>query len=249
MEHFQLVVIIPCFNEGRRLEYNEWFGFIESHPSFLFVFVDDGSIDNTAFLLKDFSSRHSNITVVYNSKNCGKAGAVRNGILYAEHNCSFDNISFIDADLSTPLTELDRFLSILRSNEHVDFLLGSRVQMLGKKIKRNLFRHYIGRGIATLICRILDEPVYDTQCGLKMFRRPIANELILEEFITKWLFDVEILARYKKKYGSGAFNQRLLEVPVSQWIEKEKSKLRYYQFFGIMTELLKINHKYFGSGK
>jgi len=231
------------------LIYNEWFDYIEAHHSFLFLFVDDGSRDNTAAVLKNFSANHSNIEVVHNPENCGKGSAVRRGILHAIHNYSFDCIAFIDADLSTPLPELDRFIIMLNSNENIDFLLASRVQMLGKKIKRNLFRHYIGRVIATFICKILDEPVYDTQCGLKMFRKNIAGELIQDAFITKWLFDVELLARYKLKYGSGAFNERLVEVPVNKWTEKENSKLKYYQFTGIVSELLKINNKYFRAPK
>lgn len=243
--HFQLVIVIPCFNEGKRLIHNEWFDYIQAHPQFLFLFVNDGSIDDTSGILKSFASKHTNIEILHNSKNCGKSGAVRNGILHAHNYFQFDAIAFIDADLSTPLTELDRFLSILYSHESTDFLLGSRVQMLGKRIKRNLFRHYIGRGIATLICKILDEPVYDTQCGLKMLKRSVAIELVRDQFITRWLFDVEMLARYKTKYGSVSFNTRLLEVPVLKWTEKDNSKLKYYQFVNIIQELLKINRHYF----
>lgn len=246
---FKLIVVIPCFNEEKRLNLNTWFEYISSHTEYNFLFVDDGSNDNTYSILEELNIKYSNIAVLRNDKNLGKSAAVRNGILHAHKNFQFDFIAFIDADLSTPLTELDRFLFLFNSNKKIDFILGSRVQMLGKNINRNLFRHYIGRIIATFICKILDEPVYDTQCGLKMLKKDLAIELVNDTFISKWLFDVEMLARYKSIYGSALFKENLLEVPVLKWTEKSDSRLKYYEFLKIITELRKIKKRYFRTYK
>jgi glycosyltransferase involved in cell wall biosynthesis len=245
--HFQVVIIIPCFNEAKRINSTQWINYIQDHPNYFFVFVNDGSKDETAVIIEAIAKKYKNIEIITDPKNQGKASAVRKGILYSFQKYSFELIAFIDADLSTPLAELDKFEHILLANKQVDILLGSRVQMLGKKIQRNLFRHYIGRIIATFICKILNEPVYDTQCGLKMFRKNIAYDLINEDFICKWLFDVEILARYKIKYGSKSFNEKLMEIPVKEWTEKQNSKLRYYQFMSIIFELIRIKRKYFSN--
>jgi hypothetical protein len=99
--------------------------------------------------------------------------------------------------------------------------------------------------IATFICKILNEPVYDTQCGLKFFREPIVAGLMQEPFISKWLFDVEILARYKLRHGTRKFKERLVEIPMTEWTEKEHSKLKFYKVFAIVYELIKINRTYF----
>jgi len=243
--HFTLVVLVPCFNESKRLHLDTWSCYITAHPAFLFIFIDDGSSDQTQHVLQTLAANHQNIRVLHNRHNEGKASAVRSGMLYAAEACVFDAAGFIDADLSCPLSELDRFTAILNTNAAIDMVIGSRVQMLGKNINRNIFRHYIGRVIATFICKILDEPVYDTQCGLKLFRNNIASELMQEPFSSKWLFDVEILARYKIKYGSLKFKKRLLEIPVTEWKEMENSKLKFYQIFAIIYELIKINRTYF----
>jgi dolichyl-phosphate beta-glucosyltransferase len=117
--------------------------------------------------------------------------------------------------------------------------------MLGKEIRRNLLRHWISRVIATIICKVLDEPVYDTQCGAKLFSWPVASGLFKERFLSKWLFDVEILARHKKASGETAFRTTVIETPVSRWTEKKESKLRYSHILRILLDLYRINNYYF----
>lgn len=247
--HFSVIIIIPCFNEAKRLDKNKWTDYISTHPNFLFLFVNDGSGDTTANVILLMQEKYDNVRLIHNEKNQGKAGTVRTGMLYAQEKFLFEAIAFIDADHSTPLQEIDRFAVMLKKNPEIDMILGSRVQMLGKKIHRNLFRHYIGRIIATFICKILDEPVYDTQCGLKIMKGNIVPALFKEDFISRWLFDVEILARYKLMFGSVGFKEKLLELPVNEWTEKEDSKLKFYQVFAIVFDLIKINKKYFSRKK
>jgi hypothetical protein len=92
---------------------------------------------------------------------------------------------------------------------------------------------------------VIKEPVYDTQCGAKLFSKQAAEELFQDKFISKWLFDVELLSRYKAKYGSARFRETIVEIPVNRWTEKQDSKLRYHYFFRILYDLMRIRKRYF----
>jgi len=74
----------------------------------------------------------------------------------------------IDADLSTPLSEITRLLDITKTKS-LDFVLGSRIKIIGSSIKRKAYRHFFGRIVATFIdSGILKLDIYDTQCGAKI---------------------------------------------------------------------------------
>ncbi len=101
-----------------------------------------------------------------------------------------------DADLATPLDEIPRFVDTLDAHPALEVLLGSRVQLLGRCIERKASRHYLGRVGATAISLALGLPVYDTQCGAKLFRvSPDCKSVFAEPFLAGWVFDVEIVAR------------------------------------------------------
>jgi dolichyl-phosphate beta-glucosyltransferase len=244
---YSTILIIPCFNEEKRLEINFYHDFLSANPDIFLLFVDDGSHDKTASVLQGLDASAANAGILSIQKNGGKAEAVRQGMLHSLSTLDFDYIGFADADLSTPLTEFLLFRKKLHDDSSISIVLGSRVQMLGKNIQRNLFRHWFGRIIATGIGKVIMEPVYDTQCGAKLFQRETARELFQAKFTSKWLFDVELLCRYKIKYGSEKFKTTIIELPVNQWTEKQDSKLRYHHFFRIMYDLLRIRKRYFRS--
>ena len=134
--------------------------------------------------------------VIHLAANQGKAEAVRAGILAALR-LEPDLVGFWDADLATPLNAIDDFLALAAKRPEIDIILGSRVMLMGRDIRREAWRHYLGRVFATGVSLSLNLPVYDTQCGAKVFR---ANEATAAVFATPfhspWIFDVEVLARY-----------------------------------------------------
>jgi glycosyltransferase involved in cell wall biosynthesis len=244
-KQYTTILIVPCFNEALRISVTDYLDFATRHPDHLLLFVNDGSTDKTEDIIRSMLSQAVNLDVHTYPANQGKGEAVRNGVQYALDTYQFTYIGFVDADLSTPLSEFLSLQNVLEHNPPIKIAMGARVQMLGKNIKRNLFRHWFSRIIATLICKVLDEPVYDTQCGAKLFTQPAAADLFKEKFLSKWLFDVELLARHKRKYGDKQFKTTVVEMPVSNWTEKEDSKLRYHHVFRILFDLFKINKHYF----
>ncbi|HUE71896.1 MAG TPA: glycosyltransferase, partial [Pirellulaceae bacterium] len=166
----EVAVVIPCYNEAQRLPAEAIRAYLRDHPSISFVLVNDGSCDDTADVLGELAAEMpGQATVVSLEKNQGKAEAVRQGILAALEN-SPQFVGYWDADLATPLDEIDRFRSILLERPELLVAMGSRVRLLGRRIERSAARHYLGRIFATCASLALAMPVYDTQCGAKLFR-------------------------------------------------------------------------------
>jgi hypothetical protein len=115
---------------------------------------------------------------------------------------------------------------------------------MGANIGRSPLRHLIGRFFATLIGWTIQLPFYDTQCGAKIFHHSALNKILKQPFITKWLFDVEIIMRLKSIYGSNEINKLLSEYPISEWIEVGGSKLGLKDIYRIPFDLLRITLKY-----
>lgn len=129
-------------------------------------------------------------------------------------------------------------------DQELSIIFGSRVGVYGSSIKRVALRHYTGRIFATFASFILNLTIYDTQCGLKIFSRKLADELFARPFITKWLFDVEIFARVKKTFYSQSLTLIMREIPLSAWTEKGKSKITLKDILLIPFYLLKIKLLY-----
>jgi hypothetical protein len=157
-------------------------------------------------------------------------------------------VAFWDADLATPLDAIAEFITLLDDRPDLEAVIGSRVNLLGRSVKRNLARHYIGRVFATAAAAVLRLAVYDTQCGAKMFR---VNEdtagLFREPFIAGWIFDVEILARMlKARRGADRppVSAVLYEQPLMAWHDVKGSKVRLRNFVTVAVDLARIWFKY-----
>lgn len=90
---------------------------------------------------------------------------------------------------------------------------------------------------------LLGIPVYDTQCGAKIFRSGIALEIFKEDFISYWLFDVELLFRMKRKWGSELMNQ-IVELPLHKWKDESGSKVTAFDFLKAPLEMIRIFLRY-----
>jgi dolichyl-phosphate beta-glucosyltransferase len=244
-----LVIVIPCYNEVLRFPNKDFIDFLKKTSNqIFFCFVNDGSIDTTFEMLEKLQVLYSERIEILNLKqNVGKAEAVRSGInyMYNHQKIKGEYFAFLDADLATPLDELMIIYNKIKSNQKYKLVLGSRWQRLGANIERKVLRHYLGRIFATFASIILKLRVYDTQCGAKILHRTIINVTCKEAFISKWLFDVEILARIINKFGPIDAENILVEVPLNVWYEKGGSKLRLKDLINVPVDLIKIKYKYF----
>lgn len=238
-------IIIPCFNEVERLPVAEFSSYIFKNDIH-FYFVNDGSSDDTLGLLSSLQSKFPEKTTVINCEfNIGKAAAIRKAVLHAVKNPSFLYIGFFDADLATPLSEISPLLRKLKNNSNINLIMGSRIKRLGSVIDRKYSRFLFGRIFATIVSEfLLKLPIYDTQCGAKIFRKNIALDMFNELFITKWIFDVEILLRLINKYGKENIKHSVYEFPLNTWVEKGGSKIKFIDFFKVPKDIINLKIKY-----
>ena len=135
-------------------------------------------------------------------------------------------------------------LAVLEAHPACQLVMGSRVKRLGSSIDRRAVRHYLGRIFSTFASLILDLPVYDSQCGAKVFRIAQSSPLFGEPFITRWLFDVELLARLRDILGREAALEAVIELPLGAWREIGGSKLGLAHMVRVPLELMRIRSRY-----
>ena len=160
------IIVVPLYNEFNRFQTRVFDEFLARTELIGFVFVDDGSTDNLFETLASLKDKYPDrLELIKHAANKGKAEAVRSGVLKAL-DMEPAYIGYWDADLATPLDLIPDFIDVLAKRDCL-LLLGSRVKIAGKHIQRNTLRHIMGRVFATLVSRILNLGIYDTQCGAK----------------------------------------------------------------------------------
>lgn len=238
-----LSVIIPCYNEEQRLDSEAFVYYASQNVDVSFIFVNDGSKDNTLQVLRQMAEKNERIHYLDVQPNVGKAEAVRRGILYAAEHYSSEYFAFYDADMATPMDDLLKMGQISSKND-LQMVTGCRFKRMGGNIQRSYSRFFIGRIFATFAAHILCLPVYDTQCGAKVFSQKTIPALFDEPFISKWLFDVELFARMVLNFGYQSSLTGILEYPLSKWVEVGDSKLKFKDVLRQPFNLLKINNHY-----
>lgn len=240
-----ICIIIPFYNEAGRFPADEFVLFLRKYPETFFCLVDDGSSDGTGKILESLGRQFPDrIKVIPIPENNGKAEAVRAGMISGLSHFMSNYYGYFDADLSIRLEEVFRLCSRLEEKPSLELVFGSRVATFGVSINRKFYRHFIGRIIATFISRILHLMVYDTQCGAKLFTRSLAERVFEKPFLTRWLFDVEILARIVGIHGRQQLEDVMVEVPVESWIEKGGSKVSWRYGFRVFYDLWRIRNHY-----
>jgi glycosyltransferase involved in cell wall biosynthesis len=237
-----LSIIIPCYNEAGRLPAAMLTGFLDQHHEIRLVFVDDGSTDQTPDVIAALQSAYPDrVQLLQHKVRKGKAEAVRTGILQVAGQGN-GLLGFIDADMAVTPDEFYRLAQLFRATDF-RFYFGSRIKKVGADIKRNEWRHFYSRIIATIVGLLIRLDVYDTQCSAKLFTADTASAVFEKPFKTRWLFDVEIICRLHQLYGS--LNQNGKEEPLLQWTEQKGSKIRWYHFFSILKEILVLKKLYY----
>ncbi len=241
----KVCLVIPCHNEANRLQSDVIIEYLLDNDWLHICFVNDGSTDQTNDVLISIRNRfNKQVSVVTFKTNCGKAEAVRKGIIKCIKDFHPDLVGFLDADLATPFTEINKLLQNSMNYKNAVMFTGCRILRLGASIERKWYRHYLGRIFASFAAIALDLPVYDTQCGAKIFQSDMAGKVFCKPFLSRWFFDVEIFARIAVIIGKSSAKKEIIEVPLQEWKDKDDSKLSAKQYFVAAIDLLKIFLKY-----
>jgi glycosyltransferase involved in cell wall biosynthesis len=246
----QAVIVVPCYNEASRLDARAFQQFAREDRRPRFLFVDDGSTDGTSEVLDGLRrSDPERFAVESLGVNVGKAEAVRRGLLRAFESAP-EYVGYWDADLATPLDAIPTFCAVLDSRPDIDVVFGARVSLLGRSVRRDPLRHYLGRVFATAASLALGVGFYDTQCGAKLFRASSEIQTLFRSpFVSRWIFDVEIVARLAaSRWGTGraGVDEVVYEFPLHEWRDVAGSKVRPGDFVRALLELALIARRYPG---
>ena len=201
-----LSVVIPCFNEEQRLPRT-----IEQIERYLdarqtayeLILVDDGSSDGTRRIMDEASRKHSGVRVQALPQNRGKGRALATGVQAA----TGDEILVTDADLSTPIEELDKLQTALNNGAGIAIasraVRGSRVE-----VSQPIYRVLMGKGFNLIVQAVLLPGIWDTQCGFKLFRGDVAHRVFAALITDGFGYDPEVLYRARKQ------GVKIVEVPV-----------------------------------
>ena len=208
-----LSLVIPAFNEGRRLAngLQRLMGSISPDNTEIIV-VDDGSSDDTADVARRQLEGWPQSSVVSLTHNRGKGAAVKTGVIRARGGV----IAFIDADMATDPSDLNY---LLRAIEHSHVAVGSRAHEASLVTERGIHREVMNRTFGTLVASMTHLPYMDTQCGFKAFRGPIAKLLVHGAQVDRFAFDVEMLDL------AARLGLHIEEVPV-RWTDVAGSHVR-----------------------
>lgn len=221
-----LSIIVPAYNEAERLPATlpVILAYLEKSSLVTeLIVVDDGSTDETAALVRQVAP-HARL--IRHERNQGKGAAVRTGMVAAEGEWRY----LCDADLSTPITEVDNFLA----NRHKgDIILGSR-RMAGSTITRHQawWKEWLGRGGNLLVQILLLPGIQDSQCGFKLFSARTSPIFRLQRQ-QGWGYDFELLFLARR------FGLKLYELPVA-WENDPRSKVRGSDYLRTLSELFTI---------
>lgn len=221
--HYYLSIVIPIYNEQNRIEktLNKIINyFLNKNLNIELILVNDGSNDNTKKILVAYkkrlqdSNKRFNLLILNNSKNMGKGFAVRRGVLSSKGKY----VLFTDADLSTPIKEIEQFFKFLADGYNIT--IGSRGLLDSKIITRqNKIRQSMGKLYNLLVRKFINLNYMDTQCGFKCFDRSAVDLIFPYLKVNDFSFDIEIL------YLAGKLKLKVKELPVS-WSNSAESRVR-----------------------
>lgn len=230
----KLSVVVPAYNEAQRIlptldaicRYAD-----AQHPGYEVLVINDGSSDDTAELVRARFAHQPAVVVHSYSPNRGKGYAVRYGLQRA----SGDLILFSDADLSTPIEQIERLLPLVEQG--YDVVIGSRAHSQAEIRKRQpVYRELAGKFFNLVVRLAVLHDLHDTQCGFKLFRRSSIQPVLPYLQNDGFAFDVEILALAR------ALGLKIAEAPVV-WINSPLSQVRLGAASKAYLDLLDIRRR------
>lgn len=229
-EPITLSVIVPAFNEEKRLAatLENLRDYLRDRPwDWEVRVVDDGSQDQTAAIGESLASREPRV-IVQREPRRGKGGAVKAGLLAARGAYRF----MCDADLSMPVTQIERFLP--PAAEDFDIAIATREAVSAKRIGEPVHRHVMGRLFNVAVQWLALPGVEDSQCGFKMFTAAAVASIFPLVAVEGWAFDIEVLIIAREQ------RLRIVDVPID-WHYREDSQVSMVRDgFGMLRELLRI---------
>lgn len=232
MSTFDLSLIIPAYNEEKRLEQSLPFirKYFESFSGkYEVIVVDDGSKDQTRSIVEAYQKKAPEFRLYLNDKreNKGKGYSVKEGFEQSR----FHWVLFSDADLSTPLKEIEKFYHY---TDDYDVIIASRDLPESKVEEQPFYRKAMGSLFSFLSLMITNLRIKDTQCGFKMFSRRAGETIFPKQTIHGFGFDVELL------YLASKYGFKIKELPV-EWINNPDSKVNNIRdSFNMLNDLIKV---------
>lgn len=211
-----LSIVIPAYNEEAVIKetLKKVAEYLEGrYPSYEIIVVCDGCKDNTANVAGEAAKANHKIRALDRKNNMGKGFSVRQGCLEAKGNY----VIFTDADLSTPIDEIEKLLKWLEAG--YDIAIGSRaLKESDIQIRQPWYRETMGKIFNLFVQAIAVKGISDTQCGFKGFKRDAAMQVFQLQTINGYGFDVELL------YIAGRLGYRIKEIPV-RWLNRMASRV------------------------
>lgn len=232
MKNKEISVVIPAYNEEPRIKNT-----IEKTISYLkknkynyeIIVIDNASSDKTTVIVKKLIAHNKKIKLLVNASNRGKGYSVKRGMLHSKYKL----ILHTDADASTPIDELDKFMQYI---DDFDVIIGSR-RLQGSKIteKQPLHRRFVGKAFSIISKLLIISEINDTVCGFRLYKREAAMHVFPKQRIFGFAFDVEILYLAKK------FGYKIKELPVLWESSAKYSKVNaFVHSFEMFFDLIRI---------
>ncbi len=235
-------IVTPAYNEADKITttLRQMLGFMREYSTeFEIIIVDDGSKDNTAQIVEEYSKENPEVRVIRN-KHKGKGPAVWRGMMEAQG----DLIYMADADLATPISELKKLSNWIKDHDF-DIVIASREGVGAVRVKEPFYRHFVGRVFNFLVQTVALPGIKDSQCGFKLFKKQAAKDIFGKLKIYGddaperdqpffGAFDVEVLYLAKK------LGYKVKELPVTWNFVKTPRFNFIYNSFNMAKDVLKV---------
>lgn len=227
----KLSVIIPAYNEEQRIGHTlkDVDEFLEKQKfDYEILVVVDGAKDNTAQVVRDLEKHIPKSRIIENKENHGKGWVVKQGMLDA----TGDVRLFMDADNSTKINHVTSFLPYFEQG--YDVVIGSR-RIAGANIKvhQPWIRDFLGGVFRFIVHTLVPLHVTDSQCGFKAFTAEATKKVFPKQTISRWAFDVEILAIARKE------KLKIQEAPVT-WENDTASQVKFSGMVKMLFEVMAV---------